>query len=108
MLESGKQSLTGSFRHHQSEVLSHQWEPSEFALPVVDGRRIPGTGKGIGQVTIIVNEPIRFKFPQPQSSAKMNTIFGCWPRVTGAHNTKTVKTKMMNRINRFDLGSEGD
>ena len=69
MLESGKQSLTGSFRHHQSEVLSHQWEPSEFALPVVDGRRIPGTGKGIGQVTIIVNEPIRFKFPQPQSSA---------------------------------------
>ena len=68
MLDSGNKSLTGSFRHHQSEVLSHQWEPAEFALPVFECRRIPGTGKGMGQATIITNRQIQFKFP-PQSTS---------------------------------------
>ena len=67
MLESGNQSLTGSYRHHQSEVLSHQWAPAEFALPVFDSRRIPGTGKGMGQVTMVANERIELRLPPAQS-----------------------------------------
>jgi len=67
MFESGNQSLIGSYRHHQSEVLSHQWAPAEFALPVFDSRRIPGTGKGMGQVTMVANERIEFRFSPAQS-----------------------------------------
>jgi RNA polymerase sigma factor (sigma-70 family) len=71
MLESGKQSLTGSFRHHQSVELSHRWEPTEFALPVVDGRPISGTGKGMGLVTIIAIDQVSVEiFPSKSKSSK--------------------------------------
>ncbi len=74
MLESGKESLTGSFRHHQSAVLSHQWEPAEFALPVVDSRRIPGTGKGMGLVAIVTHDRVPFKFsPSKSTPAKQKS-----------------------------------
>lgn len=74
MLESGKQSLTGSFRHHQSAGLSQQWEPTEFALPVVDGRPIYGTGKGMGLVTIAAIDRVPFKVSPSKSRRSKRSV----------------------------------
>lgn len=75
MLESGKQSLTGSFRHHQSARLSHRWEPTEFALPVVDGRPISGTGKGMGLVTIIAFDRVPFEISPSKPRSSKRSVF---------------------------------
>ena len=67
MLESGKQSLTGSFRHHQSAGLSHQWEPT-------DGRPISGTGKGMGLVTIIAIDRVPFEISPSKSESSRRLV----------------------------------
>ena len=100
MLESGKESLNGSFRHHQSERLSHQWEPTEFALPIVDGRRIPRTGKGLGLVAVLANDRIEFKSP-PSKSAGSHSLIS---KRTVA-KSKTPRPNLPACVAEFDLST---
>ena len=100
MLESGKESLNGSFRHHQSERLSHRWEPTEFALPIVDGRRIPRTGKGLGLVAVLANDRIEFK-SSPSKSAGSHSLIS---RRTVA-KSKTPRPNLPACVAEFDLST---